>query len=281
MSKPNKVVEVSEILQIEQATATMFALGVTPLIMNRMAEKATHQLLLPSRKKNRAELESTLKHDPVAEYRSSMYRCRDDDAPTLVHIPNGAFKKAMAQAAIDIPGATKAQIGRLVSIKDVTVHVYGVPQLYMAIVRQAGPQKTPDVRTRAIFPRWACKVTVSFIRNIVSEKDVLNLFSAAGMITGIGDGRTEKGSSDFGQWEVVGSQDSRWHSIVSKEGRKAQQAATDRPQAYDIDTEELLSWFEAEVVKVDKVRKLEQAPHMVVLASKNGKGESSNKTRHA
>ena len=128
-----------QILQIKRGQIVCHVLGTTPLVMNRMPKKAREQLLLPPRRKNKAQLQQTLKHDPVAEFQDSVYRSRDENSPTLIHLPNGCFKKAIAQAAIDIPGATKAQIGRLVSVTDATVHLYGKPMLYMDVVRLAGP----------------------------------------------------------------------------------------------------------------------------------------------
>jgi hypothetical protein len=238
-------VETIEILQIEKASATFYVLGRTPLLMNRMSKKTREQLLLPPPRKNIAAREATLKHDPIAEFREAIYRCRTDDAPTLVHIPEGAFKKAAAQAAIDIPGASKAQIGRLVSVVDQTVHLYGRPYLHMAVVRP--PMQAPDVRTRAIFPQWACKVTISYIRRLIAERDIMNLMAAAGMITGIGDGRPEKGALDYGQWELVSADNKEWNAIVKQQGRKVQMQAMDSPEAFDADTEELLAWFDKEI----------------------------------
>jgi len=238
-----------QILQIKRMMVTCHILGTTPLVMNRMPKKAREHLLLPPRRKNKAQLETTLKHDPVAEFNDAIYRCRDSNAPTLIHLPNGCFKKAIAQAALDIPGATKAQIGRLVSITDVTIHLYGKPFLYMDVVRLAGPSRAPDIRTRAMFPEWACKVTVGYIKNLITEGDLINLFAAAGVITGIGDGRTEKGSRDNGQWELVGANHPTWKAIVAKQARAVQEQAMRHPEAVDADSEELLAWYQTEVVR--------------------------------
>lgn len=249
------------ILKIDQVRLKARILFRTPLIMNRLPKKAREQLLIPPPPKNKAARQQTLKHDPISEYRDSVYRCRDPKSPTLVHLPNGAFKKAIAQAAIDIPGATKAQIGRLVSLSDPTVHLYGVPYLYTAVVRQAGINRTPDIRTRAIFPQAACEITIAFIRQLINEGDLVRLLSAAGIITGIGDGRTEKGTFDYGQFVVVepdSSELAEWQSIVSKQGRAVQEAALQTPQAYDEDTEEMLAYFQAELVRRDHPRSKEE-----------------------
>jgi hypothetical protein len=173
-----------------------------------------------------------------------------------VHVPNGAFKKAMAQAALDLPGATKAQIGRLVSITKPTVSLYGIPYLYMDIVRLAGINRVPDIRTRAAFPHWACEVTVGFISKLIRHTDVYNLFAAAGVLCGIGDGRTERGSRDNGQWIVVGKHDKEfkeWKAIVAGGGRAKQIAAMERAEPLDEDSAELLTFYRAEMIKREQM----------------------------
>jgi hypothetical protein len=264
---------------LEQETVEIFFLGKTWLFMNRMAKKSIGQLLLPPLTQNRASRQQVLKHDPPAEFRDSIYRCRNDKAPTLVHMPENAFKKAMAQAALGTPGATKAEIGRHVQVIDETVHIYGTPYLDMRIVRQAGINKTPDVRTRAIFKEWGGKVTVQYTRGIVKEAFIANLMANAGNITGVGDGRTDKGTYNFGSWEVVSKDDPRLLKLMKEHGRKAQLAAMEHPVASNEDTEELLAWFESELVRREtdrkpaktKAPKLPSPEAITSAAKRNGK----------
>jgi hypothetical protein len=216
------------------------------MVMNRLPKKAREELLWPRPKLNRAERATTLKHDPDAEFRDSIYRCRDDKAPTLVHLPNGAFKKAMANAALRIPGATKAEVGQLVQVIDPTVHLYGKPMLYMAPVREGGMTKTPNIRTRAMFVQWACEVNIQYIRKLVRETDIINLMSWAGRICGVGDGRVEKGTFAYGTWELVGPNDKRWLEIVKSSARSVQVKAMANPECVDADSEELYTWFKSE-----------------------------------
>ena len=258
--------------RLDRGLVTLYVLGKS-LVMNRMSKKARETLLLPRPTQNRAAREQVLKHDPPAEFRESIYRCRDENAPTLVHVPNGAFKKAMAQAALDMPGATKAEIGRLVKVIDATVHVYGKPYLYMDTVRMAGINRTPDIRTRALFKEWACKITIQYIRSKIREQDIVNLMDAAGTITGIGDGRTEKGTFNNGEWELVSGDNEQWLALVRKYGRKAQQAAMDTPEASDMDTEELLAWFGIEIIRRERDHKSVKAPVGVVLAAEASNGK--------
>src|SRR5262245_34511932 len=83
--------------------------GTSPLCMNNKSERVRRELLTPSPKKNQAERAMTLKHNPPEEYRASVYRTRKTDPPTRLISPPGAFRRATASAALDVPGATKAE----------------------------------------------------------------------------------------------------------------------------------------------------------------------------
>src|SRR5262245_29604311 len=121
MKKASEKTAMIEVDVIKQEDLNFCVLGHSPMIMNRFAQKAWQELLLPSERRSRATLEQTLKHDPLAEYRGALYRCRSEDEPTAFHIPNGAFHGALAQVAIDLPGAARTQIERLTRVVDVTV----------------------------------------------------------------------------------------------------------------------------------------------------------------
>ncbi|WP_429467636.1 hypothetical protein [Paraburkholderia sp. WSM4175] len=171
----------------------------------------------------------------------------DDTAPTLLGVPSVAFKGAMRSAALEMPGTSKAQIGRLTFMREPMIPVYGVPQVLCSITRMADPGKTPDVRTRVIIPRWALVATITYVEPQLRGQAVANLISAAGLISGIGDWRPEKGSGSYGQFEVVGENDPAFVQIVKEGTRAAQQAAMDDPVAYDDETAELLAWFDVEL----------------------------------
>lgn len=247
-TKKTDQTEISTI-EIKMERVTYCVIGTMPIILNRLAEKARHQLLLPAGRKTSAEKASSLKHNPFEEFRNSPHTLREDGAPTYLAHLSTAFKKAIASTALDIPGAKKAQLSRLMWVEGEKVPIYGIPKLHMAITRSADMAKTPDVRTRCIVPEWATQVTVAFPVPILKETTVSNLFAAAGMIQGVGDWRPEKGSGTFGQFELCSPDDPRYLSIIESGGREAQLAAMDAAEPYDHDTEDLLSWF---VVEADR-----------------------------
>jgi hypothetical protein len=229
-------------------------LGTAPLIMNRFSAKAKQELLFPAtNKKNKAARQEHLKHDPLAEYRECMYRNRDASEPTLLHFPQGAFSKAMAFAALDVPGASKAEILRLVSIQSLQVNIFGIPHLGMDMVRSSNMARTPDVRTRAYLPQWCCEITVSYAKTNIGPFGVMNLLAAAGHVVGLGDYRPQKGGA-YGKFIVVdpNGKDMNEYKLVQKQARAAQEAAYDTPDFFDPDSRELYEWFIAEVERREK-----------------------------
>jgi hypothetical protein len=229
--------------------------------MHRFSQKAIQELFYPSQDMNKAEREQTLKHDPLAEYRGAFYRNRaQDQRPTKFHLPNGMLHKAIAAAALDIPGATKAEIGRLTRITNLNIDLYGTPQLYSTMVRNSGIGRTPDVRTRPVFPEWACRINVEWVATAIGEKALGNLVYAAGRIIGIGDWRGERGGP-FGAFKLVHPNATnaegreayvKYQRIIATQGLKAQEHAFRHPDFYDQDTADLITWFESEIRRREK-----------------------------
>lgn len=224
-------------------------IGTSPLLMNRMAAKAQHELLLPRGRLSQADKDSRTKHDPIAEFQQSPNTIGDDTAPTYIAVMAAGFKKAMASAALDLPGGVrKAQIGRLCWIEGPPLlGVYGHPYLHMSIVRMSDIGRTPDVRTRAIMPAWCCDLTVRYVRPNLNQQAIVNLLSAAGLTQGVGEWRPEKGSGNFGQFRIARDADAELIASLRTEGRAAQQAAMANPEAYDDEAAELLAWYDTEI----------------------------------
>lgn len=234
--------------RIDVARSAFYVVGTTPLVLNRMTRKSSEGLLAGGQKKTAAEKQSTLKHDPIAEFRASPYVFDDPTAPTLLAIVSSAFKGAMATAALDLPGTKKAQIGRLAYVEGDLTPVWGRPFLFMAVTRSADINRTPDVRTRAIVPYWAARLEVSYVQPILKAQAIVNLLTAAGLTAGVGDWRPEKGKGNYGQFMVVNEDDAELRRIMAV-GRTEQAAAMRDPEPYGSDTAELLSWFQDEVVR--------------------------------
>lgn len=258
MPKMKTETEIS-VLEISQGEMTVALVGLSPLIFNRMAAKAQRELLLPRGRKTAADRAENLKHNPVDEFRDSVHRSKDDKAPTRLLLPAPAFKGSMMTAALDLPGTRKTEIGRLVWIEGHQVPVWGKPQLHMSVVRMADIAKTPDIRTRAIVPEWATVITVRFVRPKLKEQAIINLLAAGGITCGVGDFRQEKGKGSFGQFRVAQMDDPDFLRIMGDGAREAQDAALKNPICYDAESEELLTWFSGEIVKLEGKKSKKEA----------------------
>lgn len=242
-----KVKETSiDVLEVTRSRMEFCVLGTSPLILNRMSEKAKRELLLPRGRKNAADKAANLKHNPFQEYRDSPYKSVDPKSPTLLMLMSSGFKGAMRTAALDLPGANKSQIGRLVFVEGDYVNVHGLPKLFMSVTRSADINKTPDIRTRTIVPEWCARVTVSFVTPLLRQQSVANLLAAAGISSGVGDWRPEKGAGSYGQFQLVSADNKDFIRICREGHRAAQVKAMQTPEPYDMETAELLSWFETE-----------------------------------
>lgn len=228
-------------------------IGSSPLIFNAVSLKAMQALLLPERK-TRSQQAATLKHDPLQEYRDSVYRARDDvNALTRLEFPAPACKGVLRECAVDLPSeVTKAQVGRLTWVKGYRVPVWGVPQLIMSVVRNSDINHVPDVRTRAILPEWAMRINIQYINPIITERVLSALLQFGGMTIGLGDWRQQKGSGSHGQFELCDADDPRFQRIVASGGRQAQDAALEQPEFFDFESERLFDWFYQEVRRRDR-----------------------------
>jgi len=247
MATKKDELEQVQIVELKRARIVYHVVGETPLLMNSMSVKAQRELLLPRGRKTAVEKQGSLKHEPLQEYRDSIYRARRG-SDTVLALLNTQFKAALCTAALDIPGAKKAQIGRLTSIEGgERLPLYGVPEIFCSVVRSADINKTPDIRTRCIVPRWACTVEVTYTVPVLNATVISSLFATAGYTMGVGDWRPQKGSGTFGRWRIVEPDDKEYLDIIKTGGAEAQQAALDNPAPYDDETEELLSWYDVEV----------------------------------
>lgn len=231
---------------IKTETVMLAVRGEAPLIINRLAEKARQDLLMPKGRKTTAERAQSLKHNPIEEFRASPYLVEDENAETLLAITSASFKKAMMGAALRIPGAKKTEIAQLVRVDGLLTGIYGIPQIFSSITRSADMNRTPDVRTRVIIPEWAAVVSITYTVPILNKTSVVNLLAGAGQINGIGDWRIEKGGW-CGAFRVVDVEDEALQRIVTTGGRREQLAAMDAPHPYNGETSELLTWFESEI----------------------------------
>jgi hypothetical protein len=246
--KPATMTEI-EILKVNTGRIAVCLIGDSPIILNRLSEKVMRELLMPKGRKTAADKAGSLKHEPMPEFSASPYTDRDPNGPTFIQHLSSAFKKALMTAAIDIPGAAKAQVGRLSWVIGDRVPIYGVPQILLSPVRSADMNHTPDIRSRAIIRHWACTFEIAFVTPLLKQASIANLLASAGLTQGVGDWRPQKGAGSYGQFSLCNADDPRYLTILAEGGRAAQLAAMKNPVAFDQETEDLLRWFAEEKEK--------------------------------
>ncbi len=232
--------------KMQVGNAAVWIKGLSPLIYNAMSAKVKEGMLTGSSRKSSAEKAASLRHYPLEEYRESVYRRDDDNGLTRLTFPAVAFKSAAVGAIRHIPnsGTNMTAMRQLMWVLGDRVDVYGVPQLHMAVTKQAGMTGAPDMRTRAILPEWCCCVTLRFVMPILNETTLARLLDAAGLVIGVGDFRQEKGKGNYGQFQIAGREDC--DAIIAAGGIEAQDAALEEPTFYDRETAELMAAYVAE-----------------------------------
>lgn len=226
---------------LKRGRVTLRLIGTTPLYYHAMSAKAMRTLLIGAGRKTVAE-KRDLKHDPEQEYRDSVYST--ETGPTLLCFPAPGIKTAMATAALETAGITKASVNRHIFLPQYSVPIWGKPMLKMDVVRSADMNKTPDVRTRAFLPRWATEVDIAFGVPALSPHAIASLLQNAGILVGIGDFRQEKGRGNFGTFAVIGDDMGDWQETwdaITAEGRDVQRHALDNPECADANTAALMA----------------------------------------
>lgn len=251
----------AQIQEMKTGSLTFHIKGITPYVGNALTESLKN-LFLPKAKKTAADKASTLKHNPVLEYRQSVYTFDNPANPTLVCIKAAAIKQALIGAATDIPGFTRAQLGRLIQVDNGFIPLWGKPSLVMMNTRQAGMTAAPDVSTKAIFQEWATSVVVRYQQPLLTADNVIKVLAAAGIIRGIGDGRPENGKLSYGQFEIAAPDDPDFKRIVSTQGYDVQEKAlfTREPEMFDDAlTHSLWPWFQRTIEERGLSERLDQS----------------------
>lgn len=236
----------SVIQRLQRSRIQIGILGASGLYHNAMSAKAARDLLMPPRKKTRAEREVTLKHSPREEFERSMHRHAGPE--TYVGIPAAAFKGALATAALATAGITKADVHRGLIVEGETVAVFGDVFLRCDVVRSADMARTPDVRTRAFQPTWGAVLDVTFVSPLLTQEGVVNLLANAGDLCGVGDFRQEKGRGGFGRFTPVAPDHPDLVALMQV-GREQQIEQIREATPYDDNTRDLLSYFDSEVAR--------------------------------
>ena len=276
-------VKQGEPLQFEvgMGEVTVCVLGRSPLLLHCMGQKAKFELTTGSTPKSAQDRRMTLKHDVVREFRESIYRDHSDDGPTRIQGLSVWFKKGISSMATDLEsGSSKAQLGRCVFVVGERIPIYGRPAVDVRSVIIGGMGRSADMRTRAMLPQWATKITIQYMTPTLNEQQVMKLAVAAGIFRGVGEYRPERGSGTFGQYEFVDPKDPRYLAVL-KQGRKVQDALLgksvfDEGDFYEPEMYDIYEWWSEEV----KRRELAAKSSKKAVSSNGDLGEEALDDAH-
>lgn len=124
--------------------------------------------------------------------------------------PASGFKKAAVRAAKMIDGLTMTDTRQMFFVLSDAfteegqgcVRIIGDPSMREDVVRL--PRNATDLRYRAQYIDWSANLTIEYDADLIKPDTIVNLFSRAGFMVGVGEWRPEK-SGTFGTFTVGGS----------------------------------------------------------------------------
>jgi len=161
--------------------------GTSPLICHKWSEKAKKEMLDKQMGKPKVKAFK----DPEKDYRESLY-----ELPSGGYgFPAVAFKNAAVRAAsnLDITMVQARQMFFVIADEADLIQINGEPSMREDMVRLNG--KTADIRYRGEFREWTATLKIRYNAGVITDEQVVNLFSLAGFSVGIGEWRPEKNGS--------------------------------------------------------------------------------------
>lgn len=168
--------------------------GVSPLIVHAWSEKAKRQMLEKQMKLTKPKKEAK---DPEADFQASLYKFEDG----RTGFPAAAFKAAIVGAGRLFDGIPMTHLKLAVRVNAVDpsglVEIKGDYRLREDMVRlETG---VADIRYRAEYPTWSAVLDITFVENMISLEQLVNLVNGAG-IGGIGEWRPSAPKSSSGTY---------------------------------------------------------------------------------
>ena len=206
MARPKKSeVQVKEIkTELNVATLSATIVGISPLIMHNFDSKSKFQM------KENGIIEAGMKQggkkkniaNPEEDYKNSIYHFSDGER---CGFPAIAIKSAMVYAGYQIFKKPQTLTRAAIYVRpdeDELIEVHGEHRIREDMVRVGTINKVASPRYRAEFPEWKMNVTIQYFADVISAEEVVKLLSAAGLASGLGEWRPQKGGQ-MGMWRVI------------------------------------------------------------------------------
>lgn len=194
--------------------------GDSPLVVNAFSNKGKEEMRAKQQKEAKRAREAK---DPVAAYNGARYQMKYHDGRMVDGFMAPTVKKALVSACRLLDGIPMTLVRQTVRVlpaygellpieREPGVPYFGdhetklAPVMREDIVRvggRAGPGSgTADLRYRPEYAPWTIPVVVTFLPNVLTAEQVVNLFAYAGFGCGIGENRPEKTGGSWGCFRV-------------------------------------------------------------------------------
>ena len=203
--------KVVEVKPIEPKKIVVTIEGDSDLVLNKMNDVSTRQLV-EARKDKAKSLEKPneweqvitamhwLKGKPAEFSEDTLRDALQNNAPCITAF---GIKKSLGQAVV------RNEVNKYATKFDASVNVLGQGDGLIPIKfaehnideKLMSPKRGAPVLVRLNrFSGWSAEITISYIDNVYSEEQILNIVNLAGFGIGIGSGR----SSGYGRYHVAG-----------------------------------------------------------------------------
>lgn len=169
--------------------------GDSPLISHKWSTKARKQIEDKQAKKGK---QARPVREPEEEFKECLYAVPGKAG--VYGFPAGGFKLAAVDACSHVAGITKVEARGAFHVMGDIVPIDGKPTMRTDMVRVG--MGSADIRYRAEFKEWSCKLTIRYNASVLSADQIVHLLNVAGFAIGVGDWRPQK-DGNFGMWHCV------------------------------------------------------------------------------
>lgn len=207
--------------------------GEGQLVVHAFSEKAKREMRDKQQKNAKRAKDAK---DPILEFDGARYLVEYHDGTLVDAFPAMTIKKSLVSACRLLDGIPMTLVKQTIFVNRAVellpierspgVPYRGregtefAPLMREDIVRvggRAGPGSgTADLRYRPQYSPWTIPVEVTFLPNVITPEQVVNLFAYAGFGCGIGENRAEKTGGSWGLFRV--EDDANWgrHAAVAE-----------------------------------------------------------------
>lgn len=222
--------------------ARLWIVGTTPLITHAWSQKAKDEMLSKQIKKTKPGREQ---RNPENDFSDSLYEIGTRDGNMVYGFPSTGVKNALLSVAHKDKGIAKAMVmqslwidAEIISVRPALagavcdmplLRIFGSePQMREDMVKiGVGLSKTANLAYRAQFKTWAMQVKLRYNPTNLTLEALGQLFSWAGMSTGIGEWRNER-KGVFGAFRLATHEETQqWQDYATGKGPLPKMASFD------------------------------------------------------